>query len=87
MTNLAEGIAAVHSLFLAIVRKLVDHPEAVTLESEPTAVRITFHLYVLGADLVSLKRDRGSLAAALRHLLSAFGMKYARRFELKFHKK
>jgi predicted RNA-binding protein YlqC (UPF0109 family) len=75
-------ILELQTVFLALVRTLVDEPEAVILAHETTGAEVLFRLSVGQRDLGKVIGKQGRTARSLRVLLVAAGMKYHRRFEL-----
>ena len=78
-----KAIADVQDVFLALIRSLVDAPDAVWLEADSSGSDIVFLVSVSKPDLGKVIGKQGRTARALRALLIAAGMKHGRRFELR----
>ncbi len=79
---LSADTTRLQDLLHGLVRSLVDHPDAVRIESESGEASILLRVYVAPEDLGKVIGKQGRTARALRTLLGAVASKYNQRFSL-----
>ena len=65
-----------------LIRRLVDDPEAVRVETEEREDAVVFHLHVAPDDIGKVIGRQGRIARALRSIVRAGGARADRRFLL-----
>ncbi len=69
-------------LLTGLVRSLVDHPDALRIETETGESGVLFRVYVAPEDLGKVLGKQGRTARALRTVLSAVASKSKQRLSL-----
>ena len=76
------AISEAESVFLILVRCIVDAPESVSLNTETVGSETVFHLQVAKTDLGKVIGKQGRSARALRTLLHATSVKHGLQYSL-----
>lgn len=69
-------------IVLALIRKMVNTPEAVSLTVQESASGIVYHIAASPEDVGAIIGKQGRTARSLRILLSSIGMKHGQRIIL-----
>jgi predicted RNA-binding protein YlqC (UPF0109 family) len=80
--EVAMAVAELEPVFLALVRSLIDKPEAATLMVRSNWLETVFEFSMDETDFGKVVGKQGRIARALRTLLSAASMKHSHHFTL-----
>jgi len=77
-----ESVQRISDLLTNVAKALVDHPEAIRVETESFEAETVLRLFVHPDDLGKVIGKQGRTARSLRTILSAAGSKVQHRFSL-----